>query len=369
MEKNSDISLKIDKLKREISILNQKQHAFKILLNAGYGALGSVYFSHFDIRLAEAVTYTSQLVIRYMIQYLEKNLGIEIIYSDTDSLYLSVEPQVRKYCKKTGKNYEDLTYEQKREIYDLLDKKISKVIKRGYELLSKRLNVRENDFKMVREIYGNKAIWLGKKNYLIKMIDKDGNLKSPETPPYVKGFDIVKSGATTKWIIEALKEYAELIFTEDKEGVVKFEKEKFQEYKKQNPFSLFKPKSLSSMNKYTFNSKGCPIHIKAALVYNMVVKEHNLQADFPEVSEGNKILFAYIQKPNRFNSHVIGYSDQINEEKFWEFVIKHYTIKLDYQKMWDTDFISPARRLTDALKWDISNFNKSNFANLLKEKK
>ena len=52
-------------LDKEISNLDNRQMAIKILLNSLYGALGNRYFRFFDQRIAEAITLSGQAIIRW----------------------------------------------------------------------------------------------------------------------------------------------------------------------------------------------------------------------------------------------------------------------------------------------------------------
>lgn len=78
-----------------ISIIEYvNQYARKILVNQLYGALGNNHFRFYDLRNAEAVTSTGQLVIQWgghaisnkLNQILKTNDEDYIIYSDTDSV-------------------------------------------------------------------------------------------------------------------------------------------------------------------------------------------------------------------------------------------------------------------------------------------
>lgn len=85
-----------------------KEKALKILLNSVYGAFGNVYFRLFKLDLAKSITAGGRLAIRSLIDSLENTMrsiyfeftGKEwkgkdfFIYSDTDSVYINVEPLV-----------------------------------------------------------------------------------------------------------------------------------------------------------------------------------------------------------------------------------------------------------------------------------
>jgi DNA polymerase I len=64
-----------------------KQLALKILINGGYGVFGSKYFKYYDPRVAELTTAYGRHTLTKM-QEIAENMGFEIVYGDTDSLFL-----------------------------------------------------------------------------------------------------------------------------------------------------------------------------------------------------------------------------------------------------------------------------------------
>jgi DNA polymerase elongation subunit (family B) len=78
---------KEERLKQK-SLGNQvKQLALKILINGGYGVFGSKYFKYYDPRVAELITAYGRYTLTRM-QEIARNMGFEIVYGDTDSLFL-----------------------------------------------------------------------------------------------------------------------------------------------------------------------------------------------------------------------------------------------------------------------------------------
>ena len=91
-------------LDKEISNLDNRQMAIKILLNSLYGALANKHFLYFSHGLAEGVTLTGQRAIKWaeatMNRELQKLLKTEddyVIAIDTDSLYVNFGPLVEKF--------------------------------------------------------------------------------------------------------------------------------------------------------------------------------------------------------------------------------------------------------------------------------
>jgi DNA polymerase elongation subunit (family B) len=69
------------------SIFKVKQLALKILINGGYGVFGNQYFKYYDPRVAELITAYGRRTFSEM-QAIAANMGFEIVYGDTDSLFI-----------------------------------------------------------------------------------------------------------------------------------------------------------------------------------------------------------------------------------------------------------------------------------------
>jgi DNA polymerase elongation subunit (family B) len=71
---------------------NSKQLALKILINGAYGCFGFPGYAYYDPRVAELVTAYGRQILSKM-QDAAIELGFEIIYGDTDSLFLHNAPK------------------------------------------------------------------------------------------------------------------------------------------------------------------------------------------------------------------------------------------------------------------------------------
>jgi len=112
--------------KRELSV-----YAIKIIMNSFFGVLASPNCRYFSMDVANAITQTSQSIIKLAAKEIEK-MGYKIIYSDTDSLFVNtdlgktkanvlgkkIESHINnfydKYIKKTQnrKSYLELEFEK-----------------------------------------------------------------------------------------------------------------------------------------------------------------------------------------------------------------------------------------------------------------
>jgi DNA polymerase elongation subunit (family B) len=164
------------RIERDIARYENQQTAIKLLLNSLYGALGNKYFRYFTMEIAEGITLSGQMIIRWaekhVNDYLNKALKNEkykdyVIAIDTDSVYVALEQVV----KTTG-----LT--DKEKILNFLDKlcdeALESVLDKSFAKLADQLNVHTRRITMKREAIANRAIWTAKKRYILNVLDNEG---------------------------------------------------------------------------------------------------------------------------------------------------------------------------------------------------
>lgn len=110
-----------------------KQHALKILINGGYGVFGSADYSYYDPRVAELVTAAGRYILSKMQYSANYDYGFEIIYGDTDSLFLNntSDRPLKEFQTKFNEKY-DIELEIKNK-YDKLLLSSGKKHYIGYE--------------------------------------------------------------------------------------------------------------------------------------------------------------------------------------------------------------------------------------------
>ena len=83
----------------EYRVLDERQKALKVIANATYGYCGWVGARWYKREIAEATTAWGRKIIKETIE-IAKGLGLEIIYGDTDSVFVKYVPEkVEKFCK------------------------------------------------------------------------------------------------------------------------------------------------------------------------------------------------------------------------------------------------------------------------------
>jgi DNA polymerase, archaea type len=100
--------------------------AMKVFMNGTYGVLGSESFNMFCLPVAESVTAIGRHIITTIIDYAEKELNLNVILSDTDSIYTvdPTEDQIQKMIEFTRKKFSiDLEEDKQYKFLILSDRK------------------------------------------------------------------------------------------------------------------------------------------------------------------------------------------------------------------------------------------------------
>ena len=338
------------KLKRDISKFNNIQMARKIQLNSAYGAIGNQYFRYYNLANAEAITLSGQVSIRWieqrMNEYLNKLLKTEeedyVIASDTDSIYLNLGPLVHSVYKGREKTAES--------IVTFLDKvcklELEKYIESSYEALAKYVGAYEQKMIMKRENIANKGIWTAKKRYILNVWDSEG-VRYEKPKLKIMGIEAVKS-STPAACRNSIRDCLTVIMNEDEAAAQKFVSD-FRSHFDQLPIEdISFPRGCNNLNKWANPSgiytKGTPIHVRGALLYNHYNKKNKLTHKYPLIQDGEKIKFVYLKTPNKIAENVISYLNTFPKELGLD---KH----VDYELQFNKSFLEPIKVIMDVIGW------------------
>jgi DNA polymerase elongation subunit (family B) len=353
-ENEKDESKKFE-IEKRIARYNNLQLAKKVSLNSAYGAMGSQYFRFYDLRIAVAVTLAGQLSIRWienaLNRYMNKLLKTEnkdyVIASDTDSIYLRLAELVDKvYPNKDDPN----------KVIAFMDKvcedKLQPFIDQSYQELATYVNAYAQKMQMKREGLSDKGIWTAKKRYILQVYNNEG-VQYAEPEMKVMGLEVVKS-STPSAIREKMRETIRLMVTSDESTVQKYIADFREEFKTLPPEEISFPRSVNGLKTYTDNNqiytKGTPIHVKGALLYNYFLKKSDLTKKYPLIQEGEKLKFTYLKQPNPFNDTVISYPSRLPTE----FGLDNY---IDYDLQFQKAFLDPINIILECIGWEAEKTN------------
>lgn len=328
-------------------LFNNLQMALKILLNAGYGAVGNQHFLYYKVENAEAITSSGQLINKWthvrVNDLLNKLLNTpgknRTVAGDTDSLYLVMEDVVKAL---------NVGHLDDNGIADALDNFMKKILSPkidGFALeLCEYMNGVQNKMVWEREVISPVSIFVRKKGYTMLVLDSEGvRFKDPKFK--VTGLEAVKS-STPEWSRNYLKECYRIALDGDQDKLHTRVAEIRDAFYKLPIDAIAIPRGTNNISKNadpeTIYIKGTPKHVKAALIHNWYVKQLGL--GIPELTGGNKIKYIDLKKPNPINQDVIGFAWFMPPEfKLDQFV--------DRETIFETAFMSPLKIFLEAIKW------------------
>ena len=338
----------------EIAKYNNFQLVRKIQLNSAYGAIGNQWFRYYDVRMAEAITLSGQLSIRWIAdklnEFLNSHVGSKnydyVVASDTDSVYLRLGNLVDKFMADGSSNEKITNF-----LHKASEKIIQPFIDKQYADLMNLMNAYENKMVMEREVIADKGVWTAKKRYMLNVYDSEG-VRYEKPKLKIMGIETTRS-STPQFVRDKLKTAIKLILTETEDSVIKYIDEVKTEFFDQRPEDIAFPRGVSKLEKYvdssTIYSKSTPIAVKGALIYNHYLKEKKLVKKYRLIQEGDKIKFLYLKQPNPMGGmsgkdHVISFNSMIPPE----FKLEGY---IDYELQFTKSFLDPLKNILEAIGW------------------
>jgi DNA polymerase elongation subunit (family B) len=352
--KNEMLSLKSEyekkkspEMLREINRLENTQQAVKILLNSLYGALGNQYFRYFDMRIAEGITLSGQLSIKWAEKAMNKALNSilksdedYVIAMDTDSLYVNMGPLVDAVKPTDPVKFIDQACEQK----------LVPLLQKSYNDMFTQMNAFENRMVMAREAIADKGIWMAKKRYILNVHNNEG-VQYAEPKLKVMGIEAVKS-STPQVVRDKFKKAYSIMLNSTEVELQSFVADFKEEFKSLPAEDVSFPRGVSDINKWndkhTIYKKGTPIHVRGALLFNKLMKEKKLSME--EIKNGSKVKFCYMKMPNPLMENIIS---------FPQFLPKEFDLDshIDYDMQFNKTFKDPLKMVSDAINWELEYIN------------
>lgn len=345
----------VEALENKVAQLDALQQALKVVANGGYGAIANKAFRYFNISIAEGITLTGQLTIRFISARINEFLNAKfkttdkdyVVTCDTDSAYICLDTFVEKILKVPAERQKDMTL----KIVDCLDvfikKELEPLLEREYAKLAEYVGSTNNKMDMKREAIADVGIFRGKKNYIMQVWDNEG-VRFAEPELKTVGIETARS-STPKMVRDELKKCLKTLLNESNEVLLK-EIDSFRQLFYNAPLSkVASPRGVSEMNKWVGGQlylKGTPIHVKAALHYNDLIRSMGLDTTHPLIREGEKIKFIYLREPNPIHCTAIGFIDELPTEFGLD---KYVDVELQFEKT----FLAPLQSFTDLIGWQV----------------
>lgn len=237
------------------------------------------------------------------------------------------------------------------KVVDFLDKFIKTYIEpfitEEFQRLADYLNMLENRLSMKREAIADKAIWRGKKNYILQVWDNEG-VRYSKPKLKMMGIETARS-STPKIVKDALTEGYDIMLNGTEQGLISMVTEFKRKFMSAPLDEIAFPRGVSDMDKWydrtTVWKVGTPIHVKAAMVYNIWLKKFNMTNDHALIHNGDKIKFVYLKEPNPTMCNVIGFVDDLHSE----FQLDSY---VDRDLQYEKTFLGPLKSFSNLVGFD-----------------
>jgi DNA polymerase elongation subunit (family B) len=314
---------------------------------------------------AEATTLTGQELIKFTEtianHYYNTQLGDKedyCIYTDTDSVFYSAIPLVKKDYPDADLNDDKFMTEKILETA----KVVQDYINNGYDYFAKKfLNVKDGHrFDIKQECVAKSAFWVTKKRYGQQIIN-DGGVPCDRLD--VKGLDIVRSSfppAMRKLMTQVLKDILGNVDKDEiDEKILKFKKL----MKTADIQDIALPTGVKKLDKFadkrkvgklygksgifTPMHKGTPVHVKAAWVYNDLLKHYGLE-NVEKIKNSEKIKWVYL-KQNPLGVSQIAFKGYDDPPEIMKFIEEN----IDYDKLYESALQKKIKVFYEALDWDM----------------
>ena len=344
---------------RNMVVFNNKQMAQKILLNSYFGSYGNANFRYYSLDHAKSITLSGQAGVQYVSkkinEWLTDVIGEKtnyIVYGDTDSIYVTLEPLFRKYNINPLNDY-DKALEL---LMKFVDGPMAKYISKVCEDYAKLRNANTNYLDMEREAIAVRGgIFVAKKKYALQVDNLEGVAYSKDKP-YMKimGLEIAKAGKYSEQIRSWLNELLDIILNENEQTA---QAKIAQWHNIFNNMPLEEIGILTGVNEVdkwlepngTFRS-GAPIGPKALVSHNRFLdkkKDYSVN----RLNAGDKIFYVPLRKGNPAGVDTIGFVN-------WDGALRELDQWVDKPTLWEKNFISPAQVMLNAVKWQPVKKNK-----------
>lgn len=346
--------------KRKIDQLNIMQYTFKILLNSIYGVFANRHSPFYDIDHAASITNTGQAVIKAANKISENYIREKYnttedsyVYSDTDSTHLSLMPMLNAIGEPLlleDSSLNPTVYKLSTELQEAINSGITKWAKNTLQSIDPR-------FFFKRETICAVGVYQSKKHYILHVRDKGED--KPLPCDYLKyvGVEVAKStmSEAVKTLIKQVVEA--MLHTKDRRQTDDIYLEVYNKFKELPLVDIAFRCSINNYNKYEKNMVGfvpgkrTPVHVKAAIFYNLLLKEKKIDTIYDEIGSAQKIKWFYTTPTNKYNIKQIAFVNNYPKEFESE-------LTPDYELMFEKIVAPAIRRMYECVNWrmiDIRN--------------
>ena len=356
--------------KTEIAFWDKRQLVKKINLNSLYGAILNPGCRFFDKRIGQSTTLTGRAIAKHMSAEVNKvitgkydHVGDSIIYGDTDSVYFSAFPILKKEIEE-GKI--PWTKDSVIKLYDQVceeaNKTFGKFMMEAFHCPKSRSDV----IAAGREIVAESGLYITKKRYAALIYDNEGQRTDVDGKPgkvKAMGLDLKRSD-TPVFMQDFLSELLMMVLQEASEKDILERISEFRtEFKLRPGYEKGSPKRANRIGDYQRKEQregkaNMPGHVRASINWNTLERMNNDKYS-QEIVDGMKVIVCKL-KQNPLGYTSVAYpTDELRIPEWFK------ELPFDGDAMESTIIDNKLDNLIGVLNYDIaSTLQKNTFNNL-----
>ena len=356
--------------KTEIAFWDKRQLVKKINLNSLYGAILNPGCRFFDKRIGQSTTLTGRAIAKHMSAEVNKvitgkydHVGDSIIYGDTDSVYFSAFPILKKEIEE-GKI--PWTKDSVIKLYDQVceeaNKTFGKFMMEAFHCPKSRSDV----IAAGREIVAESGLYITKKRYAALIYDNEGqrtDVDGKAGKVKAMGLDLKRSD-TPVFMQDFLSELLMMVLQETPEKEILERISEFRtEFKLRPGYEKGSPKRANRIGDYQRKEQregkaNMPGHVRASINWN-TLKRMNNDKYSQEIVDGMKVIVCKL-KQNPLGYTSVAYpTDELRIPEWFK------ELPFDGDAMESTIIDNKLDNLIGVLNYDVaSTLQKNTFNNL-----
>ena len=354
----------------EIAFWDKRQLVKKINLNSLYGAILNPGCRFFDKRIGQSTTLTGRAIAKHMSAEVNKvitgtydHVGDSIIYGDTDSVYFSAYPILKKEIEAGQIPW---TKDSVIKLYDQVcgeaNKTFGKFMMQAFHCPKSRSDV----IAAGREIVAESGLYITKKRYAALIYDNEGvrtDVDGKAGKVKAMGLDLKRSD-TPVFMQDFLSEILMMVLQEKSEKDILERISEFRtEFKLRPGFEKGSPKRANRIGDYQRKEQregkaNMPGHVRASINWN-TLKRMNGDKYSQEIVDGMKVIVCKL-KQNPLGYTSVAYpTDELRLPEWFK------ELPFDGDAMEETIIDNKLGNLIGVLNYDVaSTLQKNTFNNL-----
>jgi len=356
--------------KTEIAFWDKRQLVKKINLNSLYGAILNPGCRFFDKRIGQSTTLTGRAIAKHMSAEVNKvitgkydHVGDSIIYGDTDSVYFSAFPILKKEIEE-GKI--PWTKDSVIKLYDQVCEEANKTFPKFMMDAFHCPKSRSDVIAAGREIVAESGLYITKKRYAALIYDNEGqrtDVDGKVGKVKAMGLDLKRSD-TPVFMQDFLSELLMMVLRETPEKEILERISEFRtEFKLRPGYEKGSPKRANRIGDYQRKEQregkaNMPGHVRASINWN-TLKRMNNDKYSQEIVDGMKVIVCKL-KQNPLGYTSVAYpTDELRIPEWFK------ELPFDGDAMESTIIDNKLDNLIGVLNYDVaSTLQKNTFNNL-----